>query len=142
MWVSTYCASTPLFSIVSYLWVFIALRRPPHSLLSVYTGKHLYDKNMNNEQDESISNQFCSVLYCTYGYLLYKNSVMNSYGRYENPIIRIILYENSVRRIRLYVNSDICIMIYVSCNCGTLQVVIYVICFPLSYKLSTGVSSV
>ena len=43
--------------------------------------------------------------------------------------------------IRLYVNSDICIMLYVSCNCGPLQVVIYVICFPLSYKLSTSVSS-
>ena len=53
-----------------------------------------------------------------------------------------MLYENSMIRIRLYVNSDICIMLYVSYNCGPLQVVIYVICFPLSYKLSMGVSSV
>ena len=42
----------------------------------------------------------------------------------------------------LYVNSDICIMLYVSCNYGPLQVVIFVICFPLSYKLIMGVSSV
>ena len=42
----------------------------------------------------------------------------------------------------LYENFDICIMLYVSCNSGPLQVVIYVICFPLSYKLSTDVSSV
>ena len=73
---------------------------------------------------------------------MYKISVMNSYERYENPIIINMLYENSVIRIRLYINSDICIMLYVSCNCGPLQVVISVICFPLSYKLSTGVSSV
>ena len=45
-------------------------------------------------------------------------------------------------RILLYVNSNICIMLNVSCNCGPLKVVISVICFPLSYKLSTGVSSV
>ena len=32
-------------------------------------------------------------------------------------------------------------MLYISSNCGPLQVVIYVICFSLSYKLSTGVSS-
>ena len=32
----------------------------------------------------------------TYGYLLYKISVMNSYERYENHVIRIMLYENSV----------------------------------------------
>ena len=45
-------------------------------------------------------------------------------------------------RILLYVKSDICIMSHVSCECGPLQVVIFVIYFPLSYKLSTGVSSV
>ena len=45
-------------------------------------------------------------------------------------------------RIRLYVNSNICIMLYVSCNCEPLQVVISIICFPLSYKLSKGVSFV
>ena len=73
---------------------------------------------------------------------MYKTSVLNSYGRYENPVIRIMLYENSLIRIRLYVNSDICIMIYVSCNCGPLQVVISVVCFPLNYKFSTDVSSV
>ena len=73
---------------------------------------------------------------------MYKISVLNSFGRYENPVIRIILYENSVIRIRLYVNSDICIMLYISSNCGPLQVVISVICFPLSYMLSMGVSSV
>ena len=53
-----------------------------------------------------------------------------------------MLYENYVIRIRLYVNSDICIMLYVSCNYGPLQVVKFVICFPLSYKLSTSVSAV
>ena len=52
-------------------------------------------------------------------------------------IIRIMLYENFV--IRLYVNFDMCNMLYVSYNCGPLQVVIFVICFPLSYKLSMGV---
>ena len=82
---------------------------------------------------------FCNV---PYGYLLYKISVLISYGRYENPVIRITLYENSVIRIRLYLNSNICIMLYISCNCGPLQVVISVICFPLSYKLNTSVSSV
>ena len=73
---------------------------------------------------------------------MYKICVLNSYGIYENPVIRIMLYENSVIRIRLYVNSDICIILYVSCNCGLLQVVIPLICFLLSYKLSTGVSFV
>ena len=53
-----------------------------------------------------------------------------------------MLYENSLIRVRLYVNSNICIMLYVSCNCGQLQVVISVICFPLSYKLSSGILSV
>ena len=53
-----------------------------------------------------------------------------------------MLYENFVIRISLYVNSDIYIMLYASYNCGPLQVVIYVIYFPLSYKLSTGVSTV
>ena len=80
-------------------------------------------------------------MYCTYGYPLYKISILNAYGRNENPVIIIMLYENSVIRIRLYVNSNICIMLYVSCNCGPLQVVISVICVPLSYKISTGVSS-
>ena len=40
-------AGTSLFSIVPYLRVPIVLR-PSHSLLLVYTGKHLYDKNLNN----------------------------------------------------------------------------------------------
>ena len=90
---------------------------PSRSLLLVYTCKHVYDKNMNNEQLESISNQLCSGL--------------NSYKRYESFMIRI----------RLYVNSNICIMLYVSYNCEPLQLVISVICFSLSYKLSKGVSS-
>ena len=55
-------AATSLFSIVPYLRVPIMLR-PSYSLLLVYTGKHLYDKNMNNEQEESIRNQLCSVMY-------------------------------------------------------------------------------
>ena len=55
-------ADTSLFSTVPYLRVPIVLR-PSHSLLLVYTGKHLYDKNMNNELEESIRNQFCSVMY-------------------------------------------------------------------------------
>ena len=42
----------------------------------------------------------------------------------------------------VYLNSDICIMLYVSCNCGPLQVVIFVICFPLSYKINISVSFV
>ena len=62
---------------------------------------------------------------------MHKIFVLNAYG----------IYENSVIRIGLYVNFDICIMLYVYCNCGPLQVVISVICFPLSYKLSTCVSS-
>ena len=36
---------------------------PSHSLLLVYTGKHLYDKNLNNEQEESIRNQLRFVMY-------------------------------------------------------------------------------
>ena len=40
---------TPLFSTVQYLWVPVVLRLS-HSLLLVYTGKHLYQKNMNNKQ--------------------------------------------------------------------------------------------
>ena len=51
-----------LFSTVPYLRVPTVLL-PSHSLLLVYTGKHLYDKNMSNEQEESIKNQFCSVMY-------------------------------------------------------------------------------
>ena len=42
-------AGTSLFSTVPYLRVPIVLP-PYHSLLLVYTGKHLYDKNLNNEQ--------------------------------------------------------------------------------------------
>ena len=42
-------ADTSLVNTVLYLWVPIVLR-PSHSLLLVYTCKHLYDKNMNNEQ--------------------------------------------------------------------------------------------
>ena len=55
-------ADRSLFNIISYLRVRIVLR-PSHSLLLVYTGKHLYDKNMNNEQEERIRNKFCSIMY-------------------------------------------------------------------------------
>ena len=55
-------AGTSLFSTISYLWVPIVLRLS-YSLLLVYTSKHLYDKSLNNEQEESIRNQFCSVMY-------------------------------------------------------------------------------
>ena len=55
-------ADTSLFNIVPYLQVAIVMR-PSHSLLLVYTCKHLYDKNLNNEQQESIRNQLCSVMY-------------------------------------------------------------------------------
>ena len=41
------CALAPLFSIVSYLRVPIVLCLS-HSLFPIYTGKHLYDKNLNN----------------------------------------------------------------------------------------------
>ena len=54
-------ASMSLFNTVPYLRVPIVLR-PSHSLLLVYIGKHLYDKILNNEE-ESIRNQFCSVMY-------------------------------------------------------------------------------
>ena len=47
--ISVMWAGTSLFSTVQYLRVPIMLR-PSHSLLLVYTCKHLYDKNMNNEQ--------------------------------------------------------------------------------------------
>ena len=50
---------------------------------------------MNNEQEESISNQLCSVMYCTYGYSLYNISILNFYGIYENHVIRIMLYISS-----------------------------------------------
>ena len=55
-------AGTSLFSTVPYLRVPIVLHHS-HSLLMVYTDKHLYDKNLNNEQEESIKNQFCYVMY-------------------------------------------------------------------------------
>ena len=41
------CASAPLFNTTSYLQVPIVLC-PSNSLFSIYTDKHLYDKNMNN----------------------------------------------------------------------------------------------
>ena len=55
-------ACTSLFSTVPYIRVPIVLH-PSYSLLLVYTCKHLYDKNLNNEQEESIRNQFCYVMY-------------------------------------------------------------------------------
>ena len=55
-------AGMSLFSTVPYLQVPIVLR-PSHSLLLVYTSKHLYDKNLKNEQEESIRNFFYSVRY-------------------------------------------------------------------------------
>ena len=55
-------ADTSLLSTVSYLRVPIMLR-PSHSLLLVYTGKHLYDKNLNNEQEESLRKKISSVMY-------------------------------------------------------------------------------
>ena len=55
-------AGMSLFNTVPYLRVPIVLR-PSHSLLLVYTDKHLYDKNLNNEQEESIRNQFSSIMY-------------------------------------------------------------------------------
>ena len=42
-------ACTFLLSTIEYLQVPIVLR-PSHSLLLVYIGDQLYDKNMNNEQ--------------------------------------------------------------------------------------------
>ena len=51
-----------MFSTVPYLWVPIVLRAS-HSLLLFYTCKHLYDKNPNNEQEESIRNHLCSIMY-------------------------------------------------------------------------------
>ena len=80
------CASTPLFSIVPYLRVPIVLC-PSHSLFSVYTGKHLYDKIMNNViyGNNYMKSQIIGyVLLCTFGYPLFKIYVMYSYGRYEN----------------------------------------------------------
>ena len=57
MWVGT-----SLFSTIPYLQVPIVLH-PSYSSFLVYIGKHLYNKNLNNEQEESIRNQFCSVMY-------------------------------------------------------------------------------
>ena len=57
-----------LFSTVPYLRVPIVLR-PSYSLLLVYTGKHLYDKNLKNEHEESIRNLFCSVMYLRVPYV-------------------------------------------------------------------------
>ena len=59
---------TSLFSTVPYLRVPTVLR-PSHSLLLVYSGKHLHDKNLNNEQEESIRNQLCSVMYLRVPYV-------------------------------------------------------------------------
>ena len=42
-------ALAPLFNTIQYLRVPIMLRLS-HSLLLVYTGKHLYDKNMNHKR--------------------------------------------------------------------------------------------
>ena len=54
-----YYASAPLFSTVSYLQVPIVLC-PSHSLLPVYTSKHLYDKYLNNGQYENkVSQLLC-----------------------------------------------------------------------------------
>ena len=61
-------ADMSLFSTVPCLRVPIVLRSS-HSLLLVYTGKHLYDKNLNNEQEESIRNQLCSVMYLWVPYI-------------------------------------------------------------------------
>ena len=66
-------AGTSLFSTVPYLRVPIVLC-PSHSLLLVYISKHLYDKNPNNEQEESIRNQFSSVMY------LWVHSVQDLYS--------------------------------------------------------------
>ena len=86
-------ARTSLFSIVPYLRVPIVMR-PSHSLLLVYTCKHSFDKNPNNEQEESIRNQLCFVMY------LWVPSVQDLCSELLreicNYVIRIMLYENSV----------------------------------------------
>ena len=55
-------AGMSLFSTAPYLRVPIVLR-PSHSLLLVYTCKILYNENLNNEQEETIRNQLCFVMY-------------------------------------------------------------------------------
>ena len=80
MWAGSFYALAPLFNTVQYLQVPIVLC-PSHSLLLVYTGKYLYDKNMNNEQEESIRNQFCSVMYLRVPFV--QDLCLNSYERYE-----------------------------------------------------------
>ena len=64
-----------MFSTVQYLWVPIVLC-PSHSLLLVYSSKHLYEPYLNNEQYEkkvigsdAKTSQFCIVVYLR-GYLL------------------------------------------------------------------------
>ena len=68
--------------------------RPSHSLLLIYTSKLLYDKNLNNELEESIRNQFISVMY------LRVPSVQDLFSELlqeiRNSVIRIMLYENSI----------------------------------------------
>ena len=93
-------------------------------IISVYTGKHLYDKNLNNVIYENnytksqVSVMFCSV---TYGYPLCKIFVMYPYGR-----LNILIYE-----LYMYIVIE---------DHYKWPYMLYV--FPLSYKLSTGVSFV
>ena len=53
-----------------------------------------YDKNLNNEQEESIRNQFCYVMYLQVPFVqdLYSELLREI----RNSIIRIMLYENFV----------------------------------------------
>ena len=120
---STYYALTPLFSTIPYLRVPIVLC-PSQSLIPIYTSKHLYDKNLNNmtyRNNYTKSQVINFVLQRTYGYPLYKNSVMYSFGRLCIMICKLCYMYTII--------EDHCMW---SCMLSV---------FPLSYKLSTGVSS-
>ena len=72
-------AGTSLFSVVLYIRVPIVLCLS-HSLFPVYTGKHLYDKYMNNEAYENKGIQLCSVVYLWVPFV----QDFCSHERYEN----------------------------------------------------------
>ena len=105
---------------ISYLWAPIMLC-PSHSLLPVDTGKYLYVVYMNNMIYEIKSNQLCSIVYLR-----------------VPSITRFLLCTPS---------GDMKTLIYELCYMYTIiedhykwSYMLYI--FPLSYKLSIGVSSV
>ena len=120
MWVGTYCASAPLFSIVPYFRVPILLCSS-HSLLSVYAGKYLYVMYMNKIIYEIKSNQLCSVVY------LRVPSVTRFLLCTPTGDVKTLIYE-------------LCYMYTVIKDQCMWSYMLFV--FLLNYKFSTSVSSV